>query len=65
MTIDFCRSLHRGLQTVIQNKVVETVDEYKFIKPLMTRKLSFESKREAVCKKGPTETFLFEEDEVI
>lgn len=57
MIIDFRRSPHNALQTVIQNKVVETVEEYKYLGTIIDRKLSFESNVDAVCKKAQQRLF--------
>jgi len=64
MIIDFRRLQHNVSQIVIQNLNVETVDEYKYLETIIDRKLSFEIKTVG-SPKGPTETFLLEEDEDI
>ena len=64
MIFHFRKSQHNVPQTVIHNKNVDTVAEYKYLGTIIDNKLCFEINTEAVCK-VPTETFLFEEDEII
>ncbi len=52
MLIDFRRSPHDTSQTVIQNKVVENVDEYKYLGTIIDSKSSFEGNTEAVYNKA-------------
>ena len=52
MLIDFRKTQPTNVApTIIQDKVVEIVSEYKYLGNIIDNKLSFESNTDAVCKK--------------